>query len=273
MNVSRTCRKIAALFLRDLAVARSYRIAFLLQFFDTLLGVAAFYYLSRFIQSPQLTQSLPQGGSYFSFALVGFAFFDYLGVAINAFDQSLEEARQNGTLECLIVTQTSLPVILAGSAIYPFAVLSLRTVVYLIWGVALFSFPAAQANWLGALVVLAVSVLAFTGLGVLSASYMLLFKRGNPVKWFFLGVSSLVSGVMYPVSVLPRPLQWVGRLVPVTYSLEGMRAAILGHASMAELWPVIRALLAFAVVLLPVSFAIFSWALRRTKITGTLTHF
>ena len=273
MNLSRTCRKITALFLRDLAVARSYRVAFLMQFFDALLGVAAFYFLSRFVQSPQLTQSLPQGGSYFSFALVGFAFFDYLGVALNAFDQSLEEARQNGTLEYLIVTQTSLPVILAGSALYPFAVLSLRTVVYLAWGVLLFSFPAAQANWLGAIVVLAVSVLAFAGLGVLSASYMLLFKRGNPVKWFFLGVSGLVSGVMYPVNVLPRPLQWIGRLVPVTYSLEGMRAAILGHASTAELWPVIRDLLGFAVVLLPVSFAAFSWALRRTKITGTLTHF
>lgn len=104
------------------------------------------------------------------------------------------------------------------------------------------------------------SVLTFTGLGVLSASYLLVFKRGDPVKWALLGVSGLVSRVMYPVSVLPRPLplQWIARLVPVTYSLEGMRAAILGHASMAELWPVIRDLLAFAVVLLPVSFAAFS---------------
>ena len=273
MNLSRTGRKIAALFFRDLAVARSYRFAFVLQLFDSLLGVAAFYYLSRFIQSPQLAQSLPQGGTHFSFALVGFAFFDYLGVALNAFDQSLEEARQNGTLEYLLITQTSLPMILAGSALYPFALLSLRTAVYLAWGVALFDFPAAHANWLGAVVVLGVSVLAFTGLGILSASYMLLFKRGNPVKWLLLGVSGLVSGMMYPVSVLPRPLQWIGRLVPVTYSLEGMRAAILGHASMAALWPVIRDLLAFAMVLLPFSFAVFAWALRRTKVTGTLTHF
>jgi hypothetical protein len=61
-------------------------------------------------------------------------------------------------------------------------------------------------------------------------------------------------------------------LVP-TYSLEGMRAAILGHASTRELLTPIAALLLFAVLLLPISFAIFSWALRRTKITGTLTHF
>ena len=71
---------------------------------------------------------------------------------------------------------------------------------------------------------------------------------------------------MYPVNVLPAPLQWLARLVPVTYSLEGMRAAFLGPAS-------VRALLVFAVVLLPLSFAAFDWALRRMKITGTLTHF
>ena len=266
-------RQIVALFRRDFAVARSYRAVFVLELFETLFGVAAFYYLSRFIDSPALGRVLPQGGSYFAFALVGFAFFDYLGVALNAFDQSLEEARQNGTLEYLLVTQTSLPVILAGSAFYPFVALSLRTGIYLGWGILIFGFPASQANWLGAACVLAASVLAFVGLGLLSASYMLLFKRGNPVKWLFVGLSGMVSGIMYPVSVLPRFLQVVARFVPVTYSLEGMRAAVLGHASLGALWPSLRALLIFAVVLLPLSFAVFSWALRRTKITGTLTHF
>jgi ABC-2 type transport system permease protein len=115
-------------------------------------------------------------------------------------------------------------------------------------------------------------MLAFAGLGVLSASYTVLFKRGNPAKWLVLGVSGLVGGMMYPVSVLPGPLQLVARFVPVTYSLQGMRAALLSGAEWRELWPSIGALLIFAVILIPISFVVFSWALRRTKITGTLTH-
>jgi ABC-2 type transport system permease protein len=129
------------------------------------------------------------------------------------------------------------------------------------------------ANWLGALLVLGASILAFLGLGILSASYLLIFKRGNPVNWAILGLSSVVGGMLYPISILPVWLQRLARLIPVTYSLEGMRAAILGHASTYELLPSIAGLLLFAVFLLPVSFAIFSWALRRTKVTGTLTHF
>jgi ABC-2 type transport system permease protein len=266
-------RKIMALFLRDLATARSYRIMFVFQLVEALFGVAAFYYLSRFIESPQLSSELPRGSSYFAFALVGFVFFDYLGMAINVFDQSIEDARQNGTLEYLLVTQTSLPVILIGSMLYPFVILAFRTTIYIGWGILLFGFPARQANWLGAAAVLTASVLGFAGLGLLSSSYMLLFKRGNPAKWFFLGVAGLVSGIMYPVSVLPKPLQLVARFFPVTYSLTGMRAAVLQNAPIAALWPSIRALLLFAAVLLPLSFAVFSWALRRTKVTGTLTHF
>jgi ABC-2 type transport system permease protein len=225
------------------------------------------------VDSPQLEKSLPQGTTYFSFVLVGLAFFDYLTVALHTFDESLQTARQNGTLENLLVTQTSLPVILAGSSLYPFVLLSLRTVIYLGWGAALFGFPVRDANWLGALLVLAASVLAFSGLGILSDSYLLVFKKGNPVNGAVIGVSSVVGGMMYPVSVLPGWLQYIARLIPITYSLEGMRAALLGHASLLELWPSLAALFIFAVLLLPISFFVFSWALRRTKITGTLTHF
>ncbi|HUJ31694.1 MAG TPA: ABC transporter permease [Candidatus Acidoferrum sp.] len=271
-NAARTFRKVLAFFWRDFAIARSYRTALVLELLEALLGVATFYYLSRFVESPALSLALPQGSDYFAFALVGFAFFDYLNVSIDAFDSSLNEARQNRTLEALLVTQTPLSVILAGSAVYPFVALALRTCVYLAWGILLFGFSAHQANWPGAVLILLASILAFVGLGILSASYQILFKRGNPAKWVVLGVSGLVGGMMYPVSVLPSSLQFVARLIPVTYSLEGMRAALLGGAGWRELWPSVAALLVFAAILIPLSFAVFGWALRRTKVTGTLTH-
>jgi len=272
MNGARTLRKIVAFSWRDFSIARSYRAALVLETLEALFGVATFYYLSRFVESAELERALPAGSNYFAFALVGFAFFDYLGTALNAFDSSLEEARQNRTLEALLVTQTPLPVILAGSAVYPFVALALRTCVYLLFGAVFFGFAPRGANWLGGAVILLVSIFAFAGLGILSASYQMLFKRGNPAKWIVLGTAGLVGGMMYPVAILPGPLQTVARLIPVTYSLEGMRAALLRGAGWSELWPSIAALLIFAAILIPVSFAVFAWALCRTKMNGTLTH-
>lgn len=268
----RSLRELWIFFWRDLSIARTYRTVFVLEAIEALFGVAMFFYVGRFVDSPQLSSSLPQGGSYFAFSLIGFVFLDYLNAAMDTFDNSLTEARDSGTLEHLLVTQTSLPVILAGSAIYPFVATTLRIAVYMVWGAVLFGFPLREANWPAVAVVLVATLLAFSGLGILSASYLLLFKRGNPGKWFLLGVSGVASGMLFPVSVLPDWLQLVARLNPVTYALEAMRAAMLGGAGLYAVWQPLLVLLLFAIVLLPLSMAAFAWALRRTKTTGTLMH-
>ena len=107
MSFVRTLRKVVAFFRRDFAIARGYRGAFLIEILEAFFGVATFYYLSRFVQSPELSSALPAGSSYFAFALVGFAFFDYLSVSLTAFDASIEEARQNRTLEALLSGELS----------------------------------------------------------------------------------------------------------------------------------------------------------------------
>jgi ABC-2 type transport system permease protein len=270
--MSRVLREAWLFFWRDLIVARTYRTLFVLEVVEALFGTATFYYVARLVDSPTVQQALPQQSGYFAFSLVGFVFLDYLNAALNTFDQSLIEARDSGTLEHVLVTQTSLPVFLAGSSIYPFVSTTIRIMVYIAWGAILFGFPLASANWLAVSSVLVASLLAFSGLGILSASYVLLFKRGNPAKWLFLGITSLTSGTLFPVSVLPRGLQFLATLNPVTYSLDAMRAALLAGSSVETLWRPLIVLMGFAVVLLPASMATFAWSLRLTKATGTLTH-
>jgi ABC-2 type transport system permease protein len=265
-------RELWLYFWRDLMIARTYRTPFIMDAVQALFGATMFFYAARFVDSPQLRGALPQSGGYFAFALVGWVFFDYLGVAMDTFDQSLMEARDSGTLEHLLVSQTSLPLMLAGSAIYPFLITTLRIAIYLIWGALLFHFPLGDANWIGVVVVLAASLLSFSGLGILSASYLLLFKRGNPAKWLLIGLWGIAGGMLFPVTILPDWLQIVAKLNPMTHALNAMRAALLGGARMPRLLPAIELLLLFAIILLPMSMLVFYWTLERTKITGTLSH-
>jgi len=271
-RVNRKLREVWLFFRRDLLIASTYRTVFLFEAAEGLFGAAMFYYVARFVDSPQLDRALPQTGGYFAFSLIGFIFLDYLNISLDTFDRSLQEARDSGTLEHLLVTQTSLPALVAGSAIYPFVATTIRIAIYIAWGVLLFHFPLSGANWLGVIVMLLATLLAFCGLGILSASYLLLFKRGNPAKWFLLGISSVTGGTLFPVSILPGWLQFIARLNPVTYALDGMRTALLGNAGFSALLHPLAVLLGFAVLLLPASMLIFSWSLRRTKINGTLTH-
>jgi ABC-2 type transport system permease protein len=268
----RILRDCLLFFQRDLRIASTYRSPFILETVEALFGTAVFYFVARFVDSPQLQHALPQGSSYFAYSLVGFVFFDYLHAGLDTFDRSLEEARDSGTLEPLLVSQISLPTILIGSAIYPFVATTLRIAVYIAWGAILFHFPLASANWLSIFLVLVTTLLVFSGLGIFSSAYLLLFKRGNPLKWFILGVSSVVGGMLFPVSILPDWLQFIAYLNPVTYALDAMRASLLGGASLASVAHSLFILLAFAAVLLPSSMLAFSWALRRTKVNGTLSH-
>jgi ABC-2 type transport system permease protein len=267
-----TVRELWLFFERDLRIASTYRSPFILEIIQALFGAALFYYVAQFVDSPELRSALPQGNSYFAYSLIGFVFFDYLGAALDSVDRSLEEARDTGTLEPLLVTQVSLPIALIGSAVYPFVATTVRIAVYLAWGALLFGFPLRQANWLSVIAVLVATLLAFSGLGLLSGAYLLLFKRGNPSKWFLLGVSSVAGGMLFPISILPAWLQFVAHLNPVTYALDAMRASLLDGASIVAIARPLGILLLFAAVLLPISIAVFGWALRRTKITGTLTH-
>jgi ABC-2 type transport system permease protein len=267
-----TLQDLWLFFQRDLRVASTYRSPFILEIIQALFGAALFYYVAQFVDSPELRHALPQGSSYFAYSLIGFVFFDYLSAALDSIDRSLEEARDTGTLEPLLVTQVPLPAALIGSAVYPFVATTVRIGVYLAWGALLFGFPLRQANWLSVITVLIVTLLAFSGLGVLSGAYLLLFKRGNPSKWFLLGVSSIAGGMLFPVNILPEWLQFVAHLNPVTYALEAMRESLLDGVSVVAIARPLGILLAFAAILLPLSIVVFDWALRRTKITGTLTH-
>jgi ABC-2 type transport system permease protein len=268
----RILRDLWLFFLRDLRIARTYRSPFILEAIEALFAAAMFFYAARFVDSPELRASLPQGHSYFAFALVGFVFFDYLTAALDTFDRTLQEARDTGTLEPLLVTQVSLPVVLAGSTLYPFCATTLRIVVYLGWGAVLFGFPLGSANWISVIAVVITTLLSFSALGIFSASYLLLFKRGNPGKWFIVGISSVVGGMLFPVSILPDWLQVIAHLNPVTYAMEAMRAALLDGANLAAIGRPLSILALSALVLLPLSMMAFGWALRRTKINGTLTH-
>jgi ABC-2 type transport system permease protein len=268
----RVLRDMWLFFSRDLRIASTYRSPFILEAIETLFAAAMFFYISRFVDSPELRASLPQGSSYFAYALVGFVYFDYLHAALDTFDRTLQEARDAGTLEPLLVTQVSLPVVLVGSAVYPFVSTTLRIAVYLGWGALFFGFPLRHANWFSVLAVLVATLLAFSGLGILSASYVLLFKRGNPAKWFVLGVSSVIGGMLFPVSILPDWLQLLARLNPVSYALDAIRAALLDGAGIITLWRPLFVLLLSAAILLPLSIATFVSSLRRIKINGTLTH-
>ena len=258
---------------RDFSNAISYRADFAMQFLGIFLSVATFYFLSQLFGSAVAPQLETYGGDYFAFVLIGIAFSGYMGFSLSSFAQSIRQGQVTGTLEIMLLSRTRLSTILLSSSLWSCVLTTLRVLVYLLVGALIFGASFGQANVLTALVVLALSITSFAGIGILSAALVLLLKKGDPVAWIFGGVSSLLAGVYYPISVLPTWLEPLSRFLPLTYALDGMRLAILRGYSLYQIRLDLLVLLTFTLVLTPLALFIFRQALKRAKMEGSLAHY
>ena len=101
----------------------------------------------------------------------------------------------------------------------------------------------------------------------------MVIKKGNPLNWIFVNLSLLIGGVYYPVAVLPDWLEKISYLLPITYSLEGMRMALLQGSTLISLLPTIIPLVIFSTLMLPLSLGLFKYAVNRAKIEGSLIQY
>jgi len=82
-------------------------------------------------------------------------------------------------------------------------------------------------------------------------------EKGAQLGFVAQGIMLVVSGVYYPVSVLPSWMQWLSTISPATYALRGIRHAILDGADVSELWPDLWPLLVIGAVAVPLGLEIF----------------
>jgi ABC-2 type transport system permease protein len=266
--------KLIAFLKRDWITETSYQFSFFLQIVWAFLSLGSYYFLARFIGNSMGAGSLSAyGGDYFSFVLIGVALSDYQLTSLDAFSRNLRESQLAGTLEALLGTQTSLTAIILYSAAYRFLWTSLWIVIYFILGFWLFDLHLSPKGIIAAALFLILSLLVFSSIGVFSASFIMVFKRGSPISLIFGALTHLVGGVLYPVSILPPWLRWVSDALPITYAIEGSRAALLQGAPWSQLWRSLFPLLIFASILLPFSLVSFHYAARHTRVAGTLGHY
>jgi ABC-2 type transport system permease protein len=267
-------RKVTAFLVRDFLWDLSYPFSFFWRGSSILFNLITFYFLGYLVSGSTAGYlSGYGGGGYFPFVLVGLALSAFQGVALGSISSAIQYGMYTGTLESMLVTPTSLSTIVFSSVLYQFVSSLLNILLYLFFGAVLFGFSLAKANLLSAAVMMALSLLAHLPLGIFSASFLLVFKRGDPVTSLVGSLSSLLGGVYFPLAVLPGWLQSVSFFLPFTHALEGLRQAVLNGRNLLELSTQVAVLSIFAVTLLPLSLAVFSYAIHQAKRLGTLSQF
>lgn len=138
------------------------------------------------------------------------------------------------------------------------------------------TFTTNPISLLSVVILTGLMILAHICIGILSVGIIIKIKEGDPIVWLFSWVSMLVSGIYYPIGLLPDYLTPVALVLPLTYSLDGIRCCLTstGTGAATLLTPIVLrdvfALLVFIIIMLPLSFRVFRWGYDTARREGTL---
>ncbi len=264
--------KAWAFFVRDLRVAVTYRVSFIEGLVTMVFGLISIDFVSRLVNQGQPADLAPYGGDYFSYALIGVAFALFVQVVAGQFAGIVRGAQVTGTLEVMLSSRTSLPAFLGYSSLYGFAYALVRLIGALVIGVV-FLGAGLQANDAAvALLAFAFTVATFAGIGIFAAAFVVWFKQPEPITAGLTTLSLLLSGVLYPTTVLPARLEALSPLLPLTHTMAALRGTLLEGASGLSIAGHVAALAGFS-LLLPASLIAFELAVRQAKAAGSLAHY
>ena len=269
-----TARQAWAFVFRNLHLDRRYfSWVFVFTFYE-LVNAATIVLIGVAMDEPSLTITL----------ILGVLLWNFLSAMFNEIANSISYERWEGTLEYTFMAPVSRFVHLLGVSMYAVLYSLLKSSLVLIGLLLFVDIDLTGANLSGMLVVVLTGSVAFTGMGLIAAILPVMSpEQGAQATNILQGAVLLISGIYYPVSVLPTWLQPFSYISPATYVLSASRKLIgidpesgvlTGQGvSLSEVWPELMILAVMGICMVPFGLWIFSivenWAKRTGKLKRT----
>ncbi len=268
-------RRVRAFVVRDFQLAASYRLEFFLRILTILLVVTTFFFISK-IFTERAGVQFTQWHNPLAAWITGLAVLNYFMTGFSSLANAIRAEQTQGTLESVLLTPINVPTVIVASSAWDFVQQTFYSFLYLFFGWLFFG-VRYEGSFTLALLFLFLTTLVLASLGILSASFTMVFKRGDPFG-ILLGIgSALFSGVFFPTQLLSQyagnTIGSISKLLPPTYGLDGIRRVLIEGQRLPEVREPLVALLLYLVVLLPFSLWVFKRAIRHAKRDGSLIQY
>src|SRR5438105_561361 len=201
--------------------------------------------------------------------LVGAVIWPFLGIIFEFLTETVAWERWEGTIEYTFMAPLSRPMHLGGMGVFAVLYGLIRATILFFVVAAFIGIHMPHADFGAALALLAIASLSFIGVGMMTSVLPLISpEKGAQLGFVAQGMMLVVSGVYYPVSVMPHWMQLISKLSPATYALRGDRASIVDGTGLlwADTWP----LLIIAIASIPIGLTVFRLGERYAKKHGKL---
>lgn len=267
--MSDTLRIFGAFLRRDVTLATSYRLAFFMSIGRSVFPLLVLYLPAKLMGDIESTREF---GGFLPFSVIGLGTMNFFMASYGSLANSLRSEQSMGTLESVLMAPITLSTLVLASSSWSF-LWSTASAVLFIGGGALLYGIAMPGNLALALLFIAITTLVFVSIGVFSASFAMVWKRGDPIGPLISTLFFLLGGIIYPPKILPSWIAAISQVLPVTHGVEALREVLLQDASFVQVSGHFWVLCAYAALLLPGSLYAFSQAVRKATRDGTLLQF
>jgi len=244
------------------------------------LAVPFFFVLTSWIVSkimigvPEYFQKTAGGiTDYLSFVIIGFAFQSFIFSTIFGGGHAIRGEQEHGTAELVFVTPSNKIAWLLGKMLGNLIFSFIGFAFVIVSGMLLFSFrPEASPNVPTAVLGVLLTLLAMTALGFVFAGLCFLAKREEELTQVFWPLITFLSGLAFPIEILPQWGQTIAQMIPLTHGVNITRKALLLGVGLSDVTVLtaLGILCIQTVVLLPIGAILFAKLEKAAKRSGTL---
>jgi ABC-2 type transport system permease protein len=257
----------AAFLRRDLRVAISYKIPFILEIAAIVFTVLTYIFVSKLISPGRVP------GGYFAFVLIGLTVSGFLGAGVYQLGSNLRNEQIQGTLEALLASGVPIGGLAGGMAAYPFVSALWSAVIYVVVGALAGARAEPGANWLLALTALGIGAISFVAIGLVGAALVLIFRRAAAATGWLVAVLSLAGGELFPTALLPGWFRALANVSPYTQTLRLIRSAVLEAGGWADAASTLIVLAVMALGYGAIGIGALALGLRHARRTGSLGQY
>ncbi len=183
--------------------------------------------------------------AYRGFVVVGTALWSFVLAGIAGLAWSvLDDRERYRMLKYVYVSPSDFLVVLLGRGVARLAVGAMGMAITIGVGVVALGlrFDLGVVDWVLLILVMVLGIVAIVAIGIVLAAVCLQTRQES---WSYpeatAGALFLISGAVFPLAVLPDPIQALGLLTPLSWWIEGVRRAVFpgglsGIGGEASLW-------------------------------------
>ncbi len=265
--------KIFYAFLRkDFLIAYSYRTNFFISILTVFFLLFVLSNLSKLSVDNEILGNFKDNS--FGYFVIGIAIIDFAMTISARGAAQARELQLTGVFEELLLFRRSNAELMISLFIYPTVFALFRFSLILVFGVVFFDL---QINNLGnfalLVLVMSLSIISFIGIGLISAFFIIILKKGDFVNTINLILCIGFGNIIFPSEIVDTQLSQISYFLPITHSVELLRELLIGSIDTKNISTNIAYLSSLSFFFIAIGIISCIYAIKFAKIKGSIGEF